>query len=90
MIATVEMSLYPLKENYEEQIIDFIKILKENDSLTIKTTAMSTYVKGELSVVMDAISNATEMSAENFDTFSLVLKIIPKSLPIEIGYLDFD
>lgn len=89
MITTVEMSLYPLKEDYEKQIIAFIQMIKANKRLIVETTAMSTYVKGELREVMEVITNATEESAKGFATFSLVLKIIPKPLPIEAGYLDF-
>ena len=89
MIVTAELSLYPLKDTYETPIIFFIKTLKEHENVSVDTHAMSTFVKGEQRHVFDAIDSA--MNAINKDnTYSLVIKIINRDLPVEKGFLKFD
>lgn len=88
MKITAELSLYPLKTNYEEYIIDFIRSLKSSADIEVLTTAMSTYVKGESSEVFKAINNA--LAADNEETtFSLVIKLINRDLPVQDGFLNF-
>ncbi|MDA8693430.1 hypothetical protein N9L92_05145 [Saprospiraceae bacterium] len=89
MIVTAELSLYPLQENYEETIIHFIKALKSHDNISVHTHAMSTFVKGEHTHVMNAISKALESADESSNGFSLVTKLINRDLPVEKGFLEF-
>jgi uncharacterized protein YqgV (UPF0045/DUF77 family) len=56
MIATAEISLYPLHENYEEVIIEYILKLKEYNGLRVETNGMSTQVFGEYDTLMAAIA----------------------------------
>lgn len=88
MIITVEISLYPLQSDYEEEIIRFVKNMKNREGLSVYTTAMSTYIKGEYSEVMNAI---TEEAASIFVSASkkvLVMKLLNAAAPIENGYLE--
>ena len=64
MNASIELSLYPLKENYKEKIIAFILRLKNYDNITIQPNGMSTQIFGEYDVIMDIIKNelAEELS----------------------------
>ncbi len=89
MKITVEMSLYPLIENYTEHIIKFIKSMKSYDNLSIRTTAMSTYVSGEYKDVMSMLNIELEELYQNVPDSCTVLKIIPKDLNIEGGFLEF-
>lgn len=89
MIITAELSLYPLSVDYEDAIISFIKVLQSNTELSVKTHAMSTYVKGDNSTVLKAISEALEVANAKIETLSLVIKIINRDLPVEKGFLDF-
>ncbi len=89
MIVTAEMSLYPLKESYEQDIIDFIKNLKSHDGIEVMTHAMSTFVRGEQSNVFEAIDKAMNSIADR-GAFSLVIKMINRSLPVDSGFLSFD
>jgi len=86
---TAELSLYPLKDNYEEHIIAFIKSLKSAPDVEILTHSMSTFVKGQSKDVFNAIDTAME-SIPDLDTVSLVLKIVNRDLPVEKGFLNFD
>jgi hypothetical protein len=47
MQASIEMSLYPLKESYKEIIKKFLEdIRKSNENLLIETNLMSTQIFG--------------------------------------------
>lgn len=89
MVITVEISLYPLKDDFEDAILEFIHALRANDDLTIRTTAMSTYIKGELSLVFDTLKVELEKIYKKLDTSSTVIKIVNRSLPIEDGFYEF-
>ncbi len=89
MYVTVEMSLYPLTNDYEGPIIGFIQHLQKTKGLIIRTTSMSTYVKGEGSLVFDSINKALEIVDNQGLTTSLVIKVINRDLPVEQGFLEF-
>jgi uncharacterized protein YqgV (UPF0045/DUF77 family) len=55
MKISVEISLYPLNENYEQVILDFIANIRQNTHLEVITNGMSTQVFGEIEQVMTSI-----------------------------------
>lgn len=61
----VEISLYPLKEDFVPDIRDFIARLGREDSLRIVTNSMSTQVFGPFEVVMEALRRELRVSFEN-------------------------
>ncbi len=89
MKVTVELSLYPLCENYTEVIIDFIKALKEIDAIDVHTTSMSTYVTGDYDAVMQSLQMELKKIYQIVPDSSTVIKIIPKDLNVENGFLTF-
>lgn len=89
MIVTVEISLYPLKTDFEEDIIAFIRALKSHSQLVVITNAMSTQVKGPLEEVMTILTKELLPIYKKVDTCSTVLKIVNRDLPIEVNALDF-
>ena len=89
MILTAELSLYPLKTDYEASIINFIKKLKSHTKIEVHTHAMSTFVKGPSQFVFEAINEAMSSTLNDNITASLVMKLINRDLPIEKGFLDF-
>lgn len=60
LIITAELSLYPLTEDYNKVVIDYIRALREDDHLEIKTGGMSTMIKGSSAQVMAAVARANE------------------------------
>jgi uncharacterized protein YqgV (UPF0045/DUF77 family) len=54
----VEISLYPLKDDYVPQIHAFIDRLSRDQRLKVVTNSMSTQVFGAFEVVMDALQGA--------------------------------
>ena len=89
MIITLEISLYPLKDEFESYILEFIHALRQHEALTVRTTAMSTLVKGDIDVVFDILKVELKTIYTKLDTSSTVIKIVNRSLPIEDGYYQF-
>jgi uncharacterized protein YqgV (UPF0045/DUF77 family) len=75
MIATAEISLYPLHENYEEVIIEYILKLKEYNGLRVETNGMSTQVFGEYDTLMAAIAAESKTVFESGKAV-LLIKLI--------------
>ena len=89
MKVTIELSLYPLKENYTQVIIEFIKILKSHKDINVHCTAMSTYVTGEYEETMQIVTMELGKVYQLIPDSSTVMKIIPKDLNIGNGFLNF-
>lgn len=61
MKATLDISLYPLTENYKEAIINFIVDAKKaHPNLQIETNGMSTQVYGNYDLLMDFLKITAE------------------------------
>ena len=89
MKVTVELSLYPLVEEYTQVIIGFIRRLKQHESIQVRTTAMSTYVTGNYDDVMSILTSELKEVYTIIPDSSTVIKIIPKDLNVEKGFLEF-
>ena len=55
MHVAVELSLYPLADDYVPPILDFIARLKARPGLSVVTHSMSTQVSGDFDAVFDAL-----------------------------------
>ena len=65
MKVTLELSMYPLTERYEDIIIDFILRLRRHSELEIDTNGMSTQVIGEYAEVMKIVNSEIEHTLKN-------------------------
>ncbi len=74
MTISVEISLYPLKEEYGALVNNFLEELQQNKALQIETSAMSTLILGDFEAVMPAISAASKKVFET-EKAVFVLKI---------------
>ncbi len=82
MRITVELSLYPLTENYVVPIREFIARLKTYKELNIVTNAISTQIVGEHADVFEILSKETEITfASGHNVF--VMKILGFERDIE-------
>jgi uncharacterized protein YqgV (UPF0045/DUF77 family) len=82
MRVTAEMSLYPLQGQPLEKILGFIETITSDSRLEVVVNQLSTQVRGELGVVMRAITTAIERSFGGGGSQALVLKILNADLPI--------
>jgi|AntRauTorckE6833_2_1112554.scaffolds.fasta_scaffold118002_1 uncharacterized protein YqgV (UPF0045/DUF77 family) len=76
MRISVDMSLYPLQDNYTSFIHSFLDSLNAVQGLTVTTNAMSTQVHGEYDLVMDSIKHCLKVEFDKGAPFSLVTKIL--------------
>lgn len=75
MKASIELSLYPLSEDYKSRIIHFINRLKQNHpNVDIRVNGMSTQIFGDFEVLMDLLKNELKVELEKHRTMA-VLKI---------------
>ncbi len=79
MKTSVEISYYPLTEEYKIPIKDFIKRLRKYETIVVKTSGMNTQVFGEYFHVMEAITK------EIYSSFQIphsvfILKVINADL----------
>jgi uncharacterized protein YqgV (UPF0045/DUF77 family) len=79
MQISVEISYYPLNETYKDPIKKFIRTLKENGNLLVKTNTMSTQVFGEYDEVMDTLKDCIKRAYE-LPHSVFVLKVINADL----------
>ncbi|MFT7234486.1 MAG: hypothetical protein ACI9QV_000048 [Methylophagaceae bacterium] len=61
MRISVDISLYPLTEDYVEPILAFIARLETNPKLIVKRNSLSTQIFGEYREVMDVIDSQMEV-----------------------------
>lgn len=81
MKISVDISYYPLKEEFIPPIKDFIERLNRYDSIVVKTNGMSTQVFGEFDELMNALTLEIRKSFQ-LPHSVFVLKIINADLNI--------
>ena len=89
MTVTVEISYYPLKNDYEEDVLKFISAIKSDKNLEVYTNSMSTYIKGDVDHVMEVVKKAIKYLYVHHKKSATIIKIIPGDLPVEQGFLSF-
>lgn len=88
MKITVEVSMYPLREDYEQQVLNFISKIERIKGLTFSVNALSTQIQGDQKIVMDAVNNAiTEIYSSGIRA-SFVMKILPGDIDLDYDYND--
>ena len=65
MEITVEISLYPLNENFKEIIKEFIFNLNKYQNINFVTNNISTQIAGEYNIIMDILKNEIKNTFEN-------------------------
>lgn len=75
MKTSIDISYYPLNEEYKTPIKNFIKSLEANDKITVKSNRISTQVFGEFDEVMSTVTKCIKDSFE-IPNSVFVLKII--------------
>lgn len=77
MELSVEISKYPLTDNYKPAIKDFIDRLIATDGLVVECNTMSTQVFGDYDLVMATLSAEMKRSYQQFGKAIFVYKMIP-------------
>ncbi len=76
MKISVDISLYPLQENYLHTIDAFIKSLYKYPSIRVKTHHLSTMIIGDFDEVMHALQTEIKETFTQEEQASFVLKVL--------------
>jgi uncharacterized protein YqgV (UPF0045/DUF77 family) len=82
MIATIEISMYALSNDYQERIIAFIQRVKQNKNIRVEVNGLSTQLFGDYDLLMQLLKKEMQHDLENGSTVFL-LKIGPGELTKE-------
>ena len=76
MQISIEVSLYPLNENFTSPIDNFISCLKKYDSIEVQTNNMSTQLFGEFYDLIKILKVGMENTFKNETNSAFNLKIV--------------
>lgn len=76
MKAAIELSMYPLNQNYEPPILDFIERLNKHKGIRVETNSMSTQISGDYDEIASIVQREMKTSFEQGGTVVMVMKVI--------------
>jgi uncharacterized protein YqgV (UPF0045/DUF77 family) len=80
MRVAVDISLYPLDQDFIPPIQDVIDRLNAHEALEVLTNPMSTQIRGEYDVVMAALNQEIRVSFEQMPKAVFSIKILNNPL----------
>jgi uncharacterized protein YqgV (UPF0045/DUF77 family) len=80
MRVAVDISLYPLDQDFIPPIQDVIERLNAHEALEVLTNPMSTQIRGEYDVVMAALNQEIRVSFEQMPKAVFAIKILNNPL----------
>ena len=75
--VTIDVSMYPNKEDFIPPIKGFIKTINTYSNLKITTFPTSTVVQGEYHHAMNSVKETILVCQQEFDNAVYVMKVIP-------------
>jgi uncharacterized protein YqgV (UPF0045/DUF77 family) len=85
MRVAVDISLYPLNQNFLAPIQDVIERLREYTAFEMIVNSMSTQIRGEYDEVMAALQQEIRVSFEQTPKAVFVIKILNNPLGDQTG-----
>lgn len=86
MLLSVEISMYPLRDEFIPAISDFIEELNRNDHIEVKTNSMSTQLFGDYDQVMTLLQGAIKRSFEQYGKVVFATKFLHGDTRQASGY----
>lgn len=83
MECSLEISMYPIDNNYKLAIIDFIKRIRKHPFIIIETNGMSTQVFGDYNRVMKAINTEIKNTFSKEGKVVFNMKVINQTLSVK-------
>ncbi|NCU88491.1 MAG: hypothetical protein EBX14_02175 [Proteobacteria bacterium] len=77
MQVTIDVSMYPTKEDFIPPIKGFIKTINTYSNLKITTFPTSTVVQGEYQHAMNSVKETILVCQKEFNNAVYVMKVIP-------------
>ena len=81
MTTTIEISNYPLTDDYLPKITDFIDRCKSS-GITVKVNATSTHLQGDYDEVMNILQREIKTSYERYGQMIFVVKVLKGELDL--------
>ena len=75
--VTIDISMYPNKEDFIPPINGFIRIINTYSNLKIKTFPTSTVIQGEYHHAMNSVKETILACQKEFNNAVYVMKVIP-------------
>lgn len=76
MRVAVDISLYPLAEEFLTPIKDVIRRINEHESVEVETNAMSTQLRGEYDDVMNVLDREIKRTFEEVPKAVFTIRIL--------------
>lgn len=76
MTSTLEISLYPLQDNYPDAVLNFLEQLKSIPDVEIQTNGMSSIIIGEFSFLWKRMGDLMAMEMASGSSI-FVFKVAP-------------
>lgn len=86
MKITLDISMYPLQKDYEDQILEFISKLEGNTDFSLRINALSTQIQGDQQPVMDAVNNAIAEVYEKGIRATFIMKVLPGDIDLNYDH----
>lgn len=80
MRVAVDISLYPLAEEFLTPIKDVIRRLNDHESVEVETNAMSTQLRGEYADVMNVLEREMKRTFEQVPKAVFTIRILNNPL----------
>ncbi|QCU90565.1 YkoF family thiamine/hydroxymethylpyrimidine-binding protein [Thiomicrorhabdus sediminis] len=78
MKVSVDISMYPLIDDYCQPIIDFIDRFEQNPAVNVQRNSLSTHIYGDYSDVMGALNSEILAVIEQVPQTVFVIKLVGK------------
>lgn len=72
MNVTVEISLYPLHDEFEQIVMDYIASLQQQSAIRIMVNGLSTQVIGEYDEVMNILNELNKITLSKYHSVILM------------------
>ena len=76
MKVIVELSMYPLREDYEGPILQFLERLNQHQEVEINTNPMSTQIMGDYDTIMALLTKEMRTALQTEPATVMVMKIL--------------
>ena len=76
MKASIEISMYPLNQDFCQPIIEFIAAMKTHESVSVQENSMSTHIYGDYRDIMKMVTTEMESVLSKMPETVFVIKLI--------------
>lgn len=80
MKASIDMSLYPLSEDYKPAIKDFIQRVSDYEGIAVKRNDLTTQLFGDYDKIMDILKIEIKRSWQTYGKGIFVIKFLMDDL----------